>query len=210
MKKTFITSTCILFLFAAFAQKTTLGISAGTTISNFKSKDGGVSASLDSKVGFTGGLIANISAGQHFIVQSGLQIVQKGTKYTRSEGGSTLKSSTNTNWLEVPVNFLYNSNGFFIGAGPSFSFGVSGKSKIELDGEKTTEKMKFGNSDDDDIKGFDFGANVMTGYQLNNGLLIAANFNQGFSNLMPGSSDNGSIKSHYFGIRLGYMFKGKK
>lgn len=210
MKKTFITTTCILFLLAASAQKTTFGITAGTTISNFKSKAGGVSASLDSKVGFAGGLIANISAGQHFIVQSGIQLVQKGTKYTQSEGGSTLKSSTNTNWLEVPINFLYNGNGFFIGAGPSFSFGVSGKSKTEFNGEKTDQKMKFGNSDDDDLKGFDFGANLVTGYQLNNGLLISANFNQGFSNLMPGSSDNGSVKSHYFGIRLGYMFKGKK
>ena len=210
MKKTFITTTCILLLLAASAQKTTFGITAGTTISNFKSKAGGVSASLDSKVGFAGGLIANISAGQHFIVQSGIQLVQKGTKYTQSEGGSTLKSSTNTNWLEVPINFLYNGNGFFIGAGPSFSFVVSGKSKTEFNGEKTDQKMKFGNSDDDDLKGFDFGANLVTGYQLNNGLLISANFNQGFSNLMPGSSDNGSVKSHYFGIRLGYMFKGKK
>ncbi len=210
MKKTFITSSCILFLLASSAQKTTLGITAGTTISNFKSKAGGVSASLDSKVGFAGGLIANISAGQHFIVQSGLQLVQKGTKYTQSEGGSTLKSSTNTNWLEVPLNFLYSANGFFIGAGPSFTFGVSGKSKIEFNGQKTEEKMKFGNSDNDDIKGFDFGANVTTGYQLKNGLLISANFNQGFSNLIPGGADNSSIKSHYFGIHLGYMMKGKK
>lgn len=210
MKKTFITSTCILFLFAASAQKSSFGITAGTAISNFKSKEGGVSASLNSKVGFTGGLIANVSAGKHFIVQSGLQLVQKGTKFTRSEGGSTIKISTNTNWLEVPINFLYNSNGFFIGAGPSFSFGVSGKSKTEFNGEKAEEKIKFGNSDNDDIKGFDFGANVMTGYQLNNGLLISANFNQGFSNLMPGSSGNGSVKSHYFGIRVGYMFKGRK
>src|ERR1043166_10060738 len=73
-----------------------------------------------------------------------------------------------------------NSNGFFIGAGPSVSFAVSGKGKFN----DLSAKMHFGNSDADDMRGFDFGANVLTGYQSPGGFLITANFNQGFSNLM--------------------------
>jgi len=60
------------------------------------------------------------------------------------------------------------------------------------------------------MKGFDFGANIVTGYQSPKGFLIAANFNQGLSNLVPGDAENSSIKSHYFGLRLGYVLKGKK
>ncbi|MGO8056510.1 hypothetical protein, partial [Rhizobium leguminosarum] len=77
-------------------------------------------------------------------------------------------------------------------------FGVGGKWKTIIDDEEESGKVHYGNSDDDNMKGFDFGANVLAGFQFNNGLFIAANFNQGFSNLTSGDSD-GSIKSHYFG-----------
>ena len=128
--------------------------------------------------------------------------MQKGTK--DEQAGD--KVSITVNSIEVPVNFLYNNNGFFIGAGPSVSFAVSGKGKFN----DLSAKMHFGNSVDDDMKSFDFGANVLTGYQSPGGFLITANFNQGFSNLISASSNNGTLKSHYFGIRLGYMLHGKK
>jgi hypothetical protein len=204
MKKTIITLTAgILLMHAAYAQKATVGITAGGTLSNYKIKENGEDLTSDSKLGFTAGLIANISAGKNFMIQTGTHWVQKGTK--DEEAGEKVILTVNS--IEIPVNFLYNSNGgFFIGAGPSASFAVSGKWKYN----DVSVKTKFGNSDDDDMKGFDFGANVLAGYQSPGGFLIMANFNQGFSNLIPGDADNTKLKSHYFGIRLGYMLKGKK
>lgn len=92
------------------------------------------------------------------------------------------------------------------GGGPSLSFGISGTSKAESGGTKTSEKVKFGNSDNDDMKSFDLGANILAGYQFKKGFLIAANYNIGLSNLAPGSDpDKGKLKSSYFGIKLGYV-----
>src|SRR6185369_12570589 len=152
--------------------------------------------SSDSKVGFTAGIIANLPAGKNFMIQTGAHWVQKGTK--DEENGET--ASLTVNSIEIPVNFLYTSDGgFFIGAGPSASFAVSGKAKYN----DLSADLHIGNSDDDDIRGFDFGANVVAGYQSPKGFMVAANFNQGFSNLVPGDAAGSSVKSHYFGLRLG-------
>lgn len=210
MKKTFITAICFLFVCAVSAQKTSFGLTAGGTNSNFKFKSEGESVTGDSKMGMAAGLVVNSALSEKCSLLSGLQFVQKGTKMEVDDGGSTMSVDLNTNWLEVPVNLVYNTGKFYIGAGPSLSFGIGGKWKVKFEGEEESENVNFGNSDDDDMKGFDFGANVVAGFQFTNGIFLAANFNQGFSNLAPGDSGDGSIKSHYFGLHLGYMFKGKK
>jgi hypothetical protein len=208
MKKTIITlTTVILLMYTAGAQKASIGFTAGVSLANYKAKEDGNDETAKSKAGFTAGFIANIPAGKNFMIQTGAHWVQKGTKDESDNGsGGTDKVSITVNSIEIPVNFLYNSKGFFIGAGPSASFAVSGKLKAN----DVSVKAKFGNSDDDVMKSFDFGANILSGYQSPGGFLVMANFNQGFSNLMSGSSNNGTLKSHYFGIRIGYVLKGKK
>ena len=204
MKKTIIILMAyIFFMHAANSQKARIGFTAGSSLANYKIKEGDEDQSGNSKAGFTAGLIVNIPAGKNFMIQPGIHWVGKGS--TDEENGD--KATLTTNSIEIPVNFLYTSNGgFFIGAGPSASFAVSGKAKFN----DVSADLHFGNSTDDDMKGFDFGANVVTGYQSPGGFLVAANFNQGFSNLVPGDAGSSSIKSHYFGIRLGYVLKGKK
>lgn len=188
------------------AQKSQFGFTVGTAISNYKAKVGSITLSTKSRAGFTFGVLANIAAGKSLVVQPALNWVQKRSKMDESANGYIDKSSLITNHIEVPLNILYSSNGFFAGGGPSLSFGISGKSKTESGSIKTNEKVKFGNSDNDDLKAFDLGANILTGYQFKNGFLIAANYNIGLSNLAPGSDpDKGKLKSSYFGIKLGYV-----
>jgi len=205
MKKTVTTlATAFLFVVTISAQKASVGITAGLSLANYKVKEDGNDESDKTKAGITAGLIANFPAGKNFMIQTGVQWVQKGTR--ENEDGGIDKVSINVNTIEIPVNFLYNSNRFFIGAGPSVALAVSGK----LRAGDLSVKAKFGHSDEDLMKGFDFGANIVTGYQSPGGFLVAANFNQGFSNLMPGGPGSGTLKSHYFGIRIGYVLKSKK
>jgi hypothetical protein len=211
MKKTIITLTAgILFMYGAYAQKTQVGFTGGASLSNYKAEANGQDETSNSKTGFTLGLIANLRAGKNFVIQPGVHWVQKGTKDEQDNGGGTEKISLVVNVIEVPVNFLYTSGGFFIGAGPAVSFSVSGKLTDKFGDNEISTKVKFGNSDDDNMKRFDLGANVLAGYRFHGGFLIMANFNQGLSNLAPTSSDNGKLKSHYFGLRLGYLLKSRK
>lgn len=215
MKKTIITLTAgVLFMYTANAQTTRFGFTAGTAFANYKAKVDGESDNGNSKAGITAGILADIPLGKNFSLQPAVNFVQKGTKDEETFGGVTEKIKLTVNCIEVPLNFLYNAPGnsgnFFIGAGPSLAFALSGKITVDDGTNSTSVDMKFGNADDDNMKGLDLGANFLTGYCFSNGLLLSANYNIGVNNLFPGGSNDGTLKSHYFGIKLGWLLNGKR
>jgi Outer membrane protein beta-barrel domain len=121
------------------------------------------------------------------------------------------------NYVEVPLNFVFNANSpagkFFAGAGPCFSLGVSGKDKMTPGGQTATQDVKFGSGEEDDIKAFEAGVNFLAGYQFKGDFQVAANYNAGLSNLAdndPQEPVKAKYHNRYFGIRIGYMFTGKK
>ena len=193
----------ILISINANAQKEQVGISGGASFSNYS----GSAKGNKTKAGFTIGAIANIDIGKKFIIQPGINFVQKGSRDKNNFLGIAANYSLTTNHIEVPVNLMYTANGFFIGAGPSFSFGISGKWKYDIGGNKTEANVKFGNGDGDDMKGFDIAVNmILGGFLVKNSLFIAANYNLGFRNLDTGTSPNSrTVNSRYFGIKLGYV-----
>jgi len=199
--------------FTGNAQSSRIGFTAGTSFANYHSKVDDGSDNGNSVTGITAGVFANVPISKNFLFQPAVNFVQKGTKDEFTEGDFKETMKATVNCIEVPLNFLYNSasnkGNFFIGAGPSFTFSLSGKVKIENYIGSLSENLKFGNGEDDDLKGFDFGANFITGYGFKNGLLLSVNYNTGITNLVPGGSDNGTMKSNYFGIKLGYLLKGK-
>lgn len=211
MKK-FLFSMVVFMSITAYAQQNLVGFTGGVTLANYRSKSGEYASSSKTKAGFTIGAIANIPTGKSFIIQPGINFTQKGSKEKYNFFGTPSKHSTTTNHIEVPVNFLYSNSGFFIGAGPSFSFTVSGKWRSEFGTDKTEGHIKIGNGENDEMKSFDIGGNVLGGYQFKNGILISVNYCHGLMNLLAGSSpDNMTYTNRYFGIRLGYMLQtGKK
>lgn len=212
MKKLlFVSSFCIAAMFVVNAQSSRFGFTAGTSIANYKTKYPGITFSNDSKAGLTAGILVDIPAGNNLSIQPALNYVQKGAQW--EDAGE--KGSMNINCIEVPVNFLYNTNGgsgtFFVGAGPSFAFNMSGKMKHNDGTGEVEEDIEIGNDkDNDDIKSLDAGGNFLAGYRFSNGFFLSAGYNLGLSNLSLYSDDEESIKSSYFSIKIGFMLKGKK
>ncbi|HJS53134.1 MAG TPA: porin family protein [Chitinophagaceae bacterium] len=210
MKKLFfIALACMAFHLAGQAQNARFGFTAGTSIANYKWKYPGMSISGDSKAGITAGILADVPMSSSFSIQPALNFVQKG--YTSEFLGD--KETVSINCLEVPVNFLYKTGGnagsFFVGAGPSFAFNMSGKYKYD-DGTPD-EDLSFGNDQDNDyMKSLDAGINFLAGYEFSNGLLLSAGYNQGLSNLSLYTDDDESTKSNYFSIKIGFMFGKRK
>ncbi len=207
-----IISLCLITI-NSFAQKekASFGINAGATLASYKIKEDNVSITSETNVGFTAGITSTMPLGKNFSFMPALNFTQKGGKIT--EEGFTAKSTFN--YLELPLNFVYNTKSvkgkFFIGAGPSLSFGLSGKDKWVGGGESEETDIKFGSGEDDDLKAFEAGINFLTGYQFAGGFLIAANYNAGLSNIaIAEAGDNGKMHNRYFGLRLGFMFGGSK
>ncbi len=215
MKKTILIAVIsIATLTVLNAQNAKIGFTAGTLFSNYTAKVDGETDNANSVAGLTAGILVDIPAGKNFSFQPGINFVQKGTKDEETYMGVTDKYKLCINAIELPLNFLYNAAGntgnFFVGAGPSLAFAISGKVKYDDGTDSYSEDIKFGNNEaEDDLKGMDFGANFLTGYRFPNGLQVSAHYNMGLSNLMIGGSENGTLKSHYFGIKLGFLLKGK-
>ena len=212
MKKVLLVA-CLFFAteFFANAQSSRFGITAGTSIANYNFKYGGTNISGDPKTGFTFGLLADIPTSANFSIQPALNFVQKGTQ--SEEMGEKL--STSINCLEIPVNFFCKTTGkagsFFVGAGPSIAFNISGKSKYDDGTTIEEDDIKFGSDkDNDDMKSLDEGINFLAGYEFSNGLFLSAGSNFGFKNMSLYSADDESIKSKYFSIKIGFMFGKKK
>ena len=189
--------------------QTKIGLTGGVAFANVTAKLQGISISPKLKAGFTAGLFADFALSSNFSFQPAFNFVQKG--YNEKDETSTDKVSYS--YVEVPLNFIYNSKGFFIGAGPSMAFGLSGKEKyvdkIDPTYSKNT-KIKFG-SGDEQIKRFELGANVLTGYKFSNGFMFSVNYNLGLSNIQNGNtSEVGTIKNRYFAIKIGFLVSGNK
>lgn len=208
----FISLACTAIHLSGPAQNPMVGITAGAAFSNYSVKFEDVTIKGKSRTGITGGILVDIPLNKTISLQPAANFVQYGSSFEETSGSYTEKDEIKVNALEVPVNIIYNAPAgkgrFFIGAGPAFGFHLSGKRKSwnSYNDEEEVVTLKFGSSADADMRAINISANVTTGYALANGLFFSACYNQGFYNLEPGDSD-GSTKSHYFGIKIGYFFK---
>jgi opacity protein-like surface antigen len=208
MKK-IILSICLIVSVTAMTQaqsKVTFGVTGGITSASQKYGTDDDQETSDSKIGLTLGGFANIALSDKLTLQPGLNFTQKGGK----ESVGDVDYSATLNYLEIPVNLLYNieagSGSVILGAGPTIGYGLSGKSKAEFEGDSESSDIKFGSDEDeDDYKPFELGLNFVAGYKLSNGLSFALNYNLG-SNIALG--DGAKANNRYFGIRIGYTFGG--
>ena len=210
MKKVVLSLVLLAGTVSYVSAQSSFGIQAGIALASVKAEQDDEEIEFDSKIGLTLGVYANVGLSDNFSFRPALNFVQKGAKNEMDIFGTTVKTTVNLNYIEVPFNFVYTSapgSGFFIGAGPSLSFGLSGKTKSEADGQEEEEDLNFGDGDDE-VKRLEFGGNILAGYQMTNGFNVSLNYNIGFSNLS--NVDNSSWKNNYFGIRLGYGLGGEK
>lgn len=219
MKKLLLFTALSAFSIAGIAQSS-LGLHIGGNLASatIKEDGSGVSISPDSKVGFLAGVVIEIPLATSFSFRPEINFIQKGYKvsYTESFSGITYseEEEATMNYVEVPLNFAYNipagANQVFLGVGPTFGLGLSGKfkSKTSTTGEPSIEDesdINFGSDEaKDDFKPLDMGINILGGFKMSNGLFFKAAYNLGLSNLSHDS--DASYKNKGFSFSIGYMF----
>lgn len=202
MKKSFV----VLMALAAtttvsLAQSKSFGIKTGITNNylTYRIDNDDDTRILGGNTGFYAGGVANFQLAENFAIQPNLLLAMK--------GGSVESYKVNTWHIDIPVNFLFTHNGFFIGAGPNFSYALSGT--LDPDDEKVNifEKDEAGPYT---LKKFEIGANCLMGYNFPGGVTLSASFTPGLNDIYDGGDDD--IKAHFksFGLSVGYMFGKKK
>jgi hypothetical protein len=206
MKKLiFLFSGYLLLATTSFAQNMSFGIKGAVTTNflTYKLEDGDDDERLiGNNTGFYIGGVANFQLSENFAIQPNLLFAMK--------GGSIEGLKISTMHIDVPVNFLYTTNGFFVGGGPNFSYALSGKLKVDDEDIDIFDQDEAG---DYSLKKFEIGANVLLGYTFPSGLTLSASFTPGLNNIYQGEEDNEEdIVAHFksFGFSIGYMFGKKK
>ena len=199
----------ILLVSVASKAQTNFGITLGGTYSNISAKLSGITVSPKYKAGITAGLFVDVSFSNNLSFQPSLNFVQKGLKSVEDD----VKDNVSYSYLELPLNIVYRTQkekGFFIGAGPSFAYGLSGKEKYKDSQHSENTKVNFG-SGENDVKPFEYGINGLAGYKFGNGFLFSVNYNLGLSNIQNGNSNEvGTVKNRYFALKIGYSFNNMK
>ena len=226
MKKVILFSALAVTGFISQAQ-TMFGVQAGANFASATAKSGSVSSSYDTKVGFLIGGVADVPFGGSISFRPELNFIQKGGKNTDTQtfGGytTTSKDEATLNYIQLSPNCVYNiaagKGKVFLGLGPEFAFGLSGKIKgtstvtgpginqsesdkadIKFDGDQNSTDANY------HLKRFDFGANFIAGYKMANGLFISTGYTAGLANISP--YNNEEFKNRGFHLNLGYMFGG--
>ncbi len=206
MKKIF--PVLVVFVFClpviGLSQKAKVGFSGGLTVANMTGTVGGVKESGKTKSGYSAGLFMDATIKKHFSFQGAVEYVQKGEVLSKTQKQKVYRA---LHYVEMPLNFLYNSWGnggnFFVGLGPTLSVGVpSSKVTKPIPGEKVFTDIVFGNTGVEDFKGVDFGVNFLGGYRLKSGIGFNVNYTQGIRNLIPKGKATGSLRNNFFGIGL--------
>jgi len=144
-----------------------------------------------SKLGFMGGFFAAIRMNKKVSFQPELLLVGKGMK----ENNQSYSYRTDLTYLELPLNLLYkpvaSKGSFFIGGGPAPAIYIG--ENIFYSGYQYFKK-------------FDFGINILTGYELPIGFSINLHYTHGLLNISENRTDIPLTKNRCFGLSVGYTF----
>src|SRR5215218_6553647 len=169
----FVTAIAICFSTVLFAQKmthdagkTTFGVRGGINFFTITGKEAsGTKLDNNIKTGFHVGVNAEVPLGTGSYLQPGVLYSQKGADYS---GDNSLKLT----YIEVPVNYIYKpilgTGRMLLGFGPYVGFGLGGKLKNSDDVETDVEFTKTydGAIAKPQVKGIDYGANLLAGYEF--------------------------------------------
>jgi len=170
--------------------------------------------SPNSITGFSVALVLDIGITENFSVQPEIAFIQKGfnQEETFEIFGETftVKADQIVNHIDVPILAKYafvNSETLVVYAavGPVLGYAISGKYKVESNGEKETMDINF---DDDGINRFDFGASFGAGAGFGVGpghIIVDLRYVMGFSNLIKDPVDNEKVNNTGFGASVGYV-----
>jgi hypothetical protein len=190
------------------AAQTVFGFTAGATFSTYNVKIDGTSMGSKMKVGGSVGMLMSTNIGKNWWFLPGLNLTMKGGVIKND--ASAITNDVYFGYLEIPLDIVYHTAAgkgqFFVGAGPSLNYGLFGKYKITGMYEESGN-VKFGSGDDDDLKPFEIGANLLAGYKFPSGMLVSACYDLGLNNVAPVS--DATFHNMYFGLRFGYFLPKK-
>ena len=180
-----------------------LGAKAGLNLANQNWDGFGIEPDSKLLPTFMAGAVVEFDFSDKISLGTGLQYHGKGLKTE----GTTDDIKYTLNYIQVPIQIQFRSNGFFGAVGPYMAYAIGGQ--VTEDGD--SEDLDFGNELDDDYSSTDYGINVELGYEFGS-LRATASYGLGLANGIPSDArdlfEDASIKNTVLGVALTYLFGG--
>jgi Outer membrane protein beta-barrel domain len=212
----------------ALQAQVSFGVAAGPNFQNMTGKDsGGNKISNGLLVGFHAGVKATMPVATDFYFQTGLLFSQKGSKnnlvliVSKSSGGD-YNTTTRISYIELPVHLLYRpafgKGHILVGFGPYIAYGIAGKQSTSIENFSYEPKIKFRSEipledhwdmDHAYYRGFDAGADIFAGYEMDMGLFLQLNTQLGLLNMITEVTEwdfEPEFRNTGFGVSVGYNF----
>jgi hypothetical protein len=157
-------------------------------------------------LGYHFGGVVNAKFNDHFSIQPQIIAASKSTSFSS-------KNEFKLFTIDVPLNFLYHHQAFYIGGGPNFSYGVSAQ---HID--RINEVIKYDLYRNDESPSpilnkwnrLEIGAGIKMGYEFDMGISVNAVYNRGFSKMYnkPAVEDIpiDRVNTSTLSLALGYTF----
>ncbi|MBD2768737.1 PorT family protein [Hymenobacter sp. BT664] len=188
MKKVILSLSLLVGISASASAQASFGVKAGASLTTLT---GSGSENVANKIGFNGGLLANVRFGDALAIQPEVLFSMKGSQFKDDS-----KYKTNLSYIDIPVLLQYNADGLFFEAGPQL--GILASAKFTNGDE--SEDIKKG------IETIDFGYAVGLGYKLESGPMFGLRYNGGITNI---NKETDKVRNSAFQLYAGFMFGGK-
>lgn len=163
-------------LFVSFGLQAQFGARLGVNLANNKVSVLGVSASGSNLIGIHAGVTYTHPINETISLRPGLLYSMKGTKATDDSGGTDVESKQRINYLEIPIDVVYDAGSLNLFAGPYLGYGLNASVS---QGDESMD-VDF---DEGGFKRLDFGLNLGIAYEVNEQISIGAQYGLGLANL---------------------------
>lgn len=196
MKKIMFAAVLFITTYSVQAQSR-FGVKAGLNLSTVSTNDTDFNEDRQLRPTYHAGIVLDARVSENFSIQPQLLLQGKGVKVAHGGHADAFRFTS----LDLPVNLLYRSGGFFVGGGPNIGINLSGELEVE-DNPAENQTFEFGSSAGQ-FKRANVGVNLMTGYETTGGLFFSVNYLAGLSNWSNATND--TWKNHVIGISIGKM-----
>ena len=213
----------------ALQAQVSFGVAAGPNFQNMVGKNmDGDKVTNGMIIGFHAGVTADIPVAPDFFFQTGLFFSQKGSKNNdglipNKSSGDNYTTTTRISYIELPLHLLFKpqfgKGKILVGFGPYVAFGLAGTQTIKYPNNPAIErKIKFSGEisledywdlENAYYRGFDAGADIFAGYELDMGLYLLLKTQLGLLNMITDVSDwegEPNLRNTGFGLSVGYNF----
>jgi hypothetical protein len=166
-----------------------------------------------SKIGFHAGITAEFPLNPNWSFETGALLSNKGINAEFSILGTDFSILMDPYYIDIPIlikRYINVGAGkLFVTLGPTTSIGVAGNvvASVTAEGQTESDKMpiEWGSSSTDNLRRYAYSAQAGLGFQMR-GIEVGASYQYGFTNSLPLSDDDSSLKHRVIQVSVGYRF----